>query len=256
MSELAILSVSDQVATITLNRPSLLNALDLPLALRLEEMVREVSRMDDVRVLVLRGAGRAFSSGGDLASFIPFLDNMEKIVTPELGSLHNSLIEMRQMAKIVVTSVQGSAAGGGLSLALSGDLCVAARDARFTTAYRYVGVSPDVGGSHSIVHAVGPKRAAQLFFQEKNISAEQAADWGLVSKIFEPEELDAATQAYARQLAAENHPRAILETKRLIYRSVTAPLADQLAEELRALLRCMDEPAFPDAARRFAPTPA
>lgn len=245
------LEVSEGVATITLARPSLMNALDLAIALELERMVRDVSRMDDVRVVVLKGSGKGFCAGGDLASFVPFFDDMEKIVTPELNALHGMVLELRAMPKIVVTSVHGGAAGGGLSLALAGDLCVAADDARFTTAYRYLGVSPDVGGSHSLVQAIGTKRTAQLLFAEKNIDAATALDWGLVCRVFDSASFEADTQAFARKLAQENHARAIAETKHLIYRGFTAPLADQLAQEVRSLLVCMAEPSFAKSANAF-----
>lgn len=252
---LATLVVEDLVATITMQRPEALNAIDLPLALELERLARQVSTMEEVRVLVLQGAGKLFSAGGDLVSFIPHLADMSQIVTPELNALHGLVLQMRTMPKIVLTSVQGGAAGGGMSLALAGDLCIASSTARFTTAYRKVGVSPDVGGSHSLVHSIGVKRTAQIYFGEKSVSAQQAFDWGMINYICDAADLEVETRSLARRLAEENQPKAIQETKTLIYRSYTSPLADQLAHEMRSLLVCMAEESFAAALNQFAEAP-
>ena len=122
------------------------------------------------------------------------------------------------MPKIVLSSVHGSAAGAGMSLAFVADLCIAAEDARFTPAYGKIGASPDGGGTVGVVPTVGVRRALQIYLAEDSFSAQQAYDWGLVAKVVPAAELKAATRALAERLA-QNAPAAIAATKALIHRA-------------------------------------
>src|ERR1700690_959459 len=132
----ALLRIEGPIATITLNRPAAFNSIDLSIARKLEQLSAEVEADDDIRVLVIEGAGRAFCAGGDLQTIgaAAAAGNITPVVSELLKHHHAFITSLRQMAKIVLASGHGSAAGAGLSLAFVADLCICADDARFTPA--------------------------------------------------------------------------------------------------------------------------
>src|SRR3984885_13077266 len=130
----ALLRIEGPIATITLNRPTAFNSVNLAIAKKLEQLAAEVEGNDDIRVLVIEGEGRAFAAGGDLQTIgaAAAADNIAPVVGELLKHYHAFITSLRRMPKIVLSSVHGSAAGAGLSLAFVADLCIAAEDARFT----------------------------------------------------------------------------------------------------------------------------
>jgi enoyl-CoA hydratase/carnithine racemase len=154
------------------------------------------------------------------------------------------------MPKIVLSSVHGSAAGAGLSLAFVADLCIAADDARFTPAYGKIGVSPDGGGTVGVVAAVGVRRALHIYLAEDSFSAQQAYEWGLVAKVVPAVDLKAATRELAERLA-QNAPAGLAATKALIHRSPTTPIEQQLNAERDAIIDCMHSEEFRIAVKKF-----
>jgi enoyl-CoA hydratase/carnithine racemase len=248
----ALLRLEGPIATITLNRPAAFNAIDLPIAKRLEALGAEVAASADIRVLVIEGAGRAFCAGGDLQTIgaAAAADTVAPVVGELLQHYHAFITALRRMPKIVLASVHGSAAGAGFSLAFVCDLCIAAEDARFTPAYAKLGVSPDGGGTVGVVAAVGARRALQIFLAEDSFSAVQASDWGLVTKVVPVVELKAATRELAHRLA-QNTPSAIAATKMLINRASTTPIEQQLDAERDAIIDCMRTDGFRVAVDKF-----
>src|SRR5579871_6928426 len=236
----ALLVIDGPVATITLNRPASFNSIDLAIAKRLEQIADEVEVSDDIKVLVIQGAGRAFCAGGDLQTIGAAVaaDTIASTVGEMLHHYHAFIAALRRMPKIVLASVHGSAAGAGLSLAFMADLCIAAEDARFTAAYGKLGVSPDGGGTVGVTAAVGPRRALQIFLADDSFSAAQAMQWGLVVKVVPATELKAATRELAHKLA-QNTPAAIAATKMLIQRAPNNPIEQQLEAERDAIIDCM-----------------
>ena len=236
----ALLVIEGPVATITLNRPASFNAIDLAIATRLEQIATEVEVSDDIKVLVIDGAGRAFCAGGDLQTIgaAAATDIIAPVVGEMLHHYHAFIAALQRMPKIVLASVHGSAAGAGLSLAFMADLCIAAEDARFTPAYAKIGVSPDGGGTVGVTAAVGPRRALQIFLAEDSFSAAQAMQWGLVVKVVPATELKAATRELAHRLA-QNTLAAIAATKMLVQRAPTSPVEEQLEAERDAIIDCM-----------------
>lgn len=251
--EPALLGIEGPIATITLNRPAAFNAIDLSIARKLEQLSAEVEASDAVRVLVIEGEGRAFCAGGDLQTIgaAAAADNIAPVVGELLQHYHAFITTLRRMPKIVLASVQGSAAGAGLSLAFVADLCIAAEDARFTPAYARLGVSPDGGGTVGVVASVGTRRALQIYLAEDSFSAAQAHDWGLVAKVVPALELKAATRALAHRLA-QNAPAALAATKALIHRAPVTPIDQQLDAERDAIIACMQTDEFHAAVKRFA----
>jgi enoyl-CoA hydratase/carnithine racemase len=239
-SDPALFTIDGPIATITLNRPAVFNSIDLSIAKRLEAIAAEVEASDDIKVLVIEGAGRAFCAGGDLQTIgaAAAADKIAPVVGEMLHHYHAFITALQRMPKIVLASVHGSAAGAGLSLAFMADLCIAAEDARFTPAYGKIGVSPDGGGTVGVTAAVGPRRALQIYLAEDSFSAAQALQWGLVVKVVPAVELKAATRELAHRLA-QNTMAAIAATKMLIQRAPTNPIAQQLAAERDAIIDCM-----------------
>jgi len=248
----ALLRIEGAIATITLNRPEAFNSVNLAIAKKLEQLAAEVEGNDDVRVLVIEGEGRAFSAGGDLQTIgaAAAADNIAPVVGELLKHYHAFITSLRRMPKIVLSSVHGSAAGAGLSLAFVADMCIAAEDARFTPAYGKIGASPDGGGTVGVVPTVGVRRALQIYLAEDSFSAQQAYDWGLVAKVVPAVELKAATRALAERLA-QNAPAAIAATKALIHRAHTTPVEQQLDAEKDAIIDCMHTEEFRVAVKKF-----
>jgi enoyl-CoA hydratase/carnithine racemase len=251
-SDLALLAIDGAIATITLNRPASFNSIDLAIAKRLEQIAADVEASDEIKVLVIEGAGRAFCAGGDLQTIgaAAASDTIAPVVGEMLHHYHAFIAALRRMPKIVLSSVHGSAAGAGLSLAFMADLCIAAEDARFTPAYAKIGVSPDGGGTVGVTSAVGPRRALQIFLGEDSFSAAQAMQWGLVVKVVPATELKAATRELALRLA-QNTPAAIAATKMLVQRAPINPVEQQLEAERDAIIDCMHTDEARTAIDRF-----
>src|ERR1700733_6178778 len=248
----ALLRIERPVATITLSRPAAFNSIDLSIAKKLEQLSAEVEASDEIRVLVIEGNGRAFAAGGDLQTIgaAAASDTIAPVVGELLQHYHAFITTLRRMSKIVLSSVHGSAAGAGLSLAFVADLCIAADDAKFTPAYAKLGVSPDGGGTGGMVASVGARRALQIYLTEDSFSAAQARDWGLVAKIVPATELKAATRELALRLA-QNAPAALAATKALIHQAHVTPIERQLNAERDAIIDCMHTDEFRIAVKKF-----
>src|SRR5215475_984251 len=248
----ALLRVDGPVATITLNRPTAFNSINLAIAQKLEQLAARIEADNSIRVLVIEGEGRAFCGGGDLQTIgaAAAADNIASVVGELLKHYHAFITALRRMPKIVLASVHGSAAGAGLSLAFVADLCIATDDARFTPAYAKLGVSPDGGGTVGVVAAVGIRRALQIFLAEDSFTAQQAHDWGLVAKVVPAAELKAATRDLALRLA-QNEPAGLAATKALIHRALVTPIGQQLDAERDAIIACMHTEEFRMAVKKF-----
>jgi enoyl-CoA hydratase/carnithine racemase len=251
-AEPAVLTLDGPIATITLNRPTAFNAINLAIAKTLERLAAEVEANEDVRVLVLQGEGRAFCAGGDLQTIGAAAEagTIRDVVSELLQHYHAFIASLRRMPKIVLASVHGSAAGAGMSLAFAADLCIAAEEARFTPAYAKLGVSPDGGGTVGVVASVGMRRALQIFLAEDSFTAREAHEWGLVAKVVPGLELLAATRELALRLA-QNMPAGLAATKALIYSAPINSVELQLNAERDAIIACMHSDEFRSAVRRF-----
>lgn len=248
----ALLRIDGPIATITLNRPSAFNSINLTIAQKLEQLAATIESDGAIKVVVIEGEGRAFSAGGDLQTIGAAAE--ANTVTPVVGELlkhYHAFIEiLRRMPKISLSSVHGSAAGAGMGLAFVTDLCIAADDAKFTPAYAKIGVSPDGGSTVGIVGTVGSRRALQIFLAEDNFTAQQAYEWGLVAKTVPATELKAATRQLAERLA-QNPPAAISGTKSLVYAAATAPVKQQLDAEEHKIIMAMNTEEFRVAVKKF-----
>ena len=214
------------VATLTLNRPDALNALNATMRRELTAEFRAAAKDDATRAVVITGAGRGFCAGADLRGGTGERD-FRRVLTTE----YNPLIEaIRTLPKPVVAAVNGVAAGAGVSLAFAADLVVAADDARFVPAFARIGLVPDSGLTRALVRGVGRHRAFEILMGERQLGADDARDLGLVAAVVPGDRLMEVAGQVARRLAA-GPTTAIGLTKRLLNRAEDGTLADALAVE-------------------------
>jgi len=228
------MQISDGIATITLNRPEAFNALDLQLAHEFHDAIIACSEDEAVRVVVITGTGRAFCAGGDVKGFGEKIDAIGVHVKLLTTELHGAVSRMVRMPKPTITAVNGVAAGGGMSLALAGDLVLATESARFTMAYTQIGASPDGSSSFFLPRLVGVKRALELTFLNPVLSARQALEWGLVNRVFADDQFRQEVQQIARQLA-QGPTQAYGRAKTLFYSSTSETLETQMEHEAQGI---------------------
>jgi 2-(1,2-epoxy-1,2-dihydrophenyl)acetyl-CoA isomerase len=203
--EAFILSTVEQgVMTITLNRPDRLNSFNDLMHQQLAECLKQAERDENVRCLLITGAGRGFCAGQDLND-----RNVDPSgPAPDLGlsveRFYNPLVRrLAALPKPVICSVNGVAAGAGATLALGCDIVLAARSAKFVMAFSKLGLVPDCGGSWFLPRVAGRARAMGLALLGDNLSAEQAAQWGMIWQLVEDAELADTSLRLARHLAAQ-----------------------------------------------------
>ena len=242
------------VATITLNRPQALNALNRELTLTLREAVFAVESDESVRCLVLRG-GEHFMAGGDLKWFRSLTEGKspaQNRVQFEgfIQEVHTLIQSLRRMPKPVIASVRGAVAGFGMSLMMATDLVLAADSAYFTLAYTLIGASPDGGSTFALPRIVGQKKTMEIALLGERFDAATAERLGLVNRVVPVASLDAETQKLAARLAAG--PTAVYaRTKALINGSLNASLESQLQREAEAFAQSASEPDFQEGLAAF-----
>jgi 2-(1,2-epoxy-1,2-dihydrophenyl)acetyl-CoA isomerase len=225
---------SGGVATIRLARPQALNAISLALGRGLARAVLELDEDPSVRCIVLTGAGSAFSVGGDIHEFDANALRIGAHVKELAGLLHGAIARLARAAKPVICSVNGVAAGGGFGLSVCGDIVVAAESARFVPAYASIGGALDGGFSYFVPRLIGLRRAQELYFTNRALTAREALEWGLVTREVPDTELSAVTATLASQLA-RGPTRAFALAKRLFYESYASGLESQLDGESHAI---------------------
>jgi 2-(1,2-epoxy-1,2-dihydrophenyl)acetyl-CoA isomerase len=218
------------VATVTLNRPDVLNSFNSVMAFELQATLAAIADDDVVRAVLLTGAGRGFCAGQDLAEAMP-----KGAVLPDLGDFvrttWNPIIRaIRTLEKPVVCAVNGIAAGAGANLALACDIVFAASDANFIQSFAKIGVIPDSGGTFILPRLVGLQRATAMTMLCEKIGAAQALEWGMIHKVCEPSALMEAAHATAAHLATQP-TRAFGLIKRGFNRSLGVDLGAQLDYE-------------------------
>lgn len=227
MSEL-VFEVSQGIATITLNRPDKRNAFNTPMLRAWTAALEESQARDDVRVIVLTGAGQAFCSGGDVGGM---KDRAEDTALDRKNSLtdrvHRIPLTMLAMDKPVLVAVNGVATGAGMDMALMGDIRIAAASARFAESYVKIGIVPGDGGAWFLPRIVGMSRALELLWTGRFVDAQEALRLGIVSDVVPDESLMDHTLALAQRIAA-GPPVAIRMIKRAARQAQTMDLASHL----------------------------
>lgn len=200
-----LIELSGGIGTITLNRPSALNALSPQMMEGLIKASASFERDPSVRCVVLRGAGENFMAGGDVKAFYKSLteDREAFLAAREMSvvAVHQFIYQLRRMPKPVLASVQGAAAGIGFSFMLACDLAIAGDDAFFTLAYRHIGLSADGGSTYFLPRIVGERRALELTLLGDRFPAQKALELGLLNWVVPRAELADQTAKMARRLA-------------------------------------------------------
>ncbi|HEY4658715.1 MAG TPA: enoyl-CoA hydratase-related protein [Gemmatimonadaceae bacterium] len=249
--ETLTLQRKDGVATITLNRPDAFNALNLQLGRELFHAALEVDEDPGVRCVVVTGAGKAFCAGGDVKDFADNLPRFGVLVKELTTYFHGAVSRLCRSDKPVIMAVNGVAAGGGFSFALAGDLVIAAESARFTMAYAKIAATPDGSSSYSLPRLVGLRRAMELYFTNRVLSAREALEWGLVTRVVPDAELGTAVDGLARELA-QGPTKAFGRAKRLFHQSTWESLETQMELEAQAIARSGRTEDFASGVTAFA----
>ena len=229
MEQQLIETVSEGVATLTLNRPDRLNALATPIMEGLLEALPRLARDASIGAIVLTGAGRGFCAGGDVKSMAE--GSVERSVAEAAKRLRGRMEVSRllhEIPKPTIAMVNGPAAGAGMALALACDLRVAAQSARFITAFANVGFSGDFGGSYFLSKLVGTSKARELYYTAEPLDAAQALALGIVNRVVPDGELVEATMVLARKLA--RGPRIALGLMKQNFNAAESGTLDQLLD--------------------------
>ncbi|MCS6807099.1 MAG: enoyl-CoA hydratase family protein [Acidobacteriota bacterium] len=240
------------VATITLNRPSTLNALTFETYAELRDLFEALQSRDDIRVVVITGQGRGFCSGGDVNSIIGQLFNRDMRGLLEFTRMTCDLVKnIRLLRKPVIASLNGVTAGAGAVIALACDLRIAAETAKIAFLFVKVGLcGADMGAAYLLPRVIGLSRATELLYTGDFISAQQAYEFGLYNRVVKPEELESETVAWARKLA-DGPAFSIGMTKEMLNRELNLDLLTALEAEAQAQALCMFNPDYREAYEAF-----
>ena len=231
-----LVDVKGQVATITLNRPDAYNALNLQLAGEFFHAALEADEDREIRCIVVTGAGKAFCAGGDVKDFADNLPTVGVFIKQLTTYIHGAVSRLCRSPKPVIMGVNGIAAGGGMSLALSGDLVIAAESAKFAMAYSKIAVTPDGSSSYFLPRMIGLRRALELHYTNRVLTAREALDWGLVNRVVPDAEFPQALAALARELA-QGPTLAFGGAKLLFHQSTQESLETQMELEAQSIAR-------------------
>ncbi|MCL4109107.1 UNVERIFIED_CONTAM: hypothetical protein GTU68_031019 [Idotea baltica] len=227
MSEILLYDVVDGVATITLNRPDTYNAFNNDLSFKFIDALKAVRKDPAVRVIVLTGSGKAFSSGQDLKD----VQGKNRSLGESVEKRYNPMVRLiTGIEKPFICRMNGVAAGAGASIALACDYVIASNKAKMVWAFANIGLVLDSGSSYFLPRLVGRQKAFELATLGEKITADQALDLGLVNQVVAPEELDAAVQVIAERYA-KAPTKAIGLIKRMLNRSFSSSLDDMLDME-------------------------
>ena len=246
-SHTVLLNVEDGVAVLTLNRPDKLNALTQEMRRRYFDLLAECGTRDDVRVIVVTGAGKGFCAGGDLG----------ELQTLARGDFDTTREDPRPQSfvltipKPIIAAVNGACAGHGLVQALMCDVRFAASGAKFTTAFSRRGLVAEQGISWILSRLVGPSRAADVLFSGRIFLAEEAAAMGIVNRVFAPGTLTDETIAYARDLAANCSPASLATMKQQIYADLDRGIEAAISEASKLMVESFAQPDFTEGVNSF-----
>jgi enoyl-CoA hydratase/carnithine racemase len=247
MPEPLILRARDgDVVTLTFNDPARMNAMTQAMGEAFRVQVADLAGDASLRALVLTGAGRAFSAGGDLAMIEARAaagaangPAGRAQIRDGMRAFYQLFLSVREVPCPVIAAIQGAAIGAGCCVALACDVRIAARDAKLGLNFTQLGLHPGMGATWTLPRLVGPAWAAELLFSSRPLSGEQAAQIGLVSRAVAREEVLPAARALAAEFAAAA-PLAVRGVKRALRRSAEASLEDQLSFEAEEQATCFE----------------
>lgn len=239
MSNPLILDINRGIARITLNRPEKLNSISLEVARQFAAAVEELRNRQDVAVVVLDGAGPTFCAGGDVSEMAA-AGNRPEFIAELAGTMHGGLAALAELPVVTITALKGAVRGGGIGLALAGDLCIAGRSTTFRAAYSAVGLSPDCGITAALSASIGLHQTLKFVLLNEVMTADAAADAGVVAEVVEDSEVDARVAELAASIASGPW-RALGESRRVIRSAPGHTLPEQLAREEAAIIGQVDD---------------
>jgi 2-(1,2-epoxy-1,2-dihydrophenyl)acetyl-CoA isomerase len=228
-------SQSGPITSIVLNRPDAANGMNDTLTRELA-VAATLCDTETTKVVTITGAGRFFCAGGDLKAMAA-ASNPGAFVKGIADDLHRALSTFARMDAVVITAVNGTAAGAGFSLAVTGDLVLSAESAKFTMAYTKAGLSPDGSSSYYLPRLIGIRRTQQLMLTNRTLSAADALDWGMLTEVVPDDELTARTEALSTQMAGTSRT-SNGAVKRLLLGTYRTGLEEQMELEGRYLAGC------------------
>lgn len=252
MSNDAVLVQHDgPITTILLNRAEKLNALDETMQCGLADALAAIAHDTSVRVAVITGKGRAFCAGGDIEAMSALKTEHHSATFRARLEAGNEIVRaIRRLPKPVIASVNGPAAGAGVSLALACDLRIASDCATFTQAFTKIGLYPDWGGTFFLPRLVGAGRALEMFFLGEPVGAAEAQRIGLVNFVAPQVQLTSETRKLAGRLAEQpTLPLSLLKEK--FYERFKTELDSMMADEVAAQMKCFDSEEFTEGLRAF-----
>jgi 2-(1,2-epoxy-1,2-dihydrophenyl)acetyl-CoA isomerase len=245
-----VLSREAGVARITLDRPDLGNALTDEVARLLDDAVDTIAADTTVRAVVMTGNGPLFCAGGDIRQFTLALDDLGRHIGAGLVTFNRTLEKLAALPVPVITALNGPVAGGGIGLALTADIVLAASSARFRAGYAAIGLSPDAGTSYHLTRLIGPQRAKEFLFTNRFIDAPEALALGLVVAVVPDDELRRATDelvATILRFPAGSHAA----VKSLVDAASGMDHAEALAREREAMIENAESEACREGIRAF-----
>jgi len=231
-----ILSVTREgaVATVTLRRPDLGNALDIPLSKALLDASIECDEDASIRCVVLTGEGRHFCVGGDVAAFSGAGDQVGRLTKEITAYLHMAISRFARMEKPLITAINGPAAGAGLSLAVLGDIALAKPSAHFTVAYTAIGLTADAGMTYLLPRLIGLRKTQELMLTNARLTAEEAAAIGLITRVIEEIQWEEEVSKVASELS-RSATKALGQTRRLLLQTYGDSFEGQMEAEARTI---------------------
>ena len=248
MSEVVLKSIEDGVAVLTLNRPDRLNAWTAEMERAYFAGLDECAASDDVRVIVVTGAGRGFCAGADMDD-LQALGNGSR--PPSLPHDARPQTYPLSIPKPIIAAINGPCAGIGLVQALMCDLRFAAEGAKFTTAFARRGLIAEHGISWILPRLIGPARALDLLLSGRVVLADEASELGLVNRVLAPERLMESALAYASDIVTNCSPASMASMKRQVYADLERGLIDATAEADKLMMRSFTAPDFVEGVQSF-----
>ena len=232
--------LNGRVGIVTMNRPDDANALNAQMAAELFEVSVRCSRNNNLGALIITANGKMFNAGGDLKEFnSPPGKRKDEHLSRVASNLHDALIRFAYMDAPVIMAVNGTAAGGGFSLALSGDYILASDKAKFVSAYTASGLTPDGSSTYYLAKHIGLLKAKELFLTNRMLTAKEAVEWGFVNEVTDHDNLMNRAGELASKFA-QGPTKAFGGVKRMLLSSFSNPIEAQLDQETRHIVGTMD----------------
>lgn len=241
----------ETIGTITFNRPEKLNAFTPETFAEFIDALLNMDADDAVRVVIITGAGKAFTVGLDINQAVKGPSDFDKQVVPLQGTLAWIAQIMRNMKKPLICALNGAAVGAGFSIALASDIRIMAEEARIGASFLLVGLVPEIGSTYNLPRLVGMGKACELVFTGKMIAAKEAKEIGLVNDILPGEQLMEAVKNMARQIAQSAAPVALQLARKALYQGLDSDLCAQIQFEQLSQSTCFKTEDYMEGLKAF-----